>query len=52
MTRMVERLAAEFDSLPVTAVVRVATDCAQEWPAASALFLEEAARARLRKLAE
>jgi hypothetical protein len=42
-----ERLAREFDSLPLTTVINTLTECAETWPAADAAFIEAAVRARL-----
>ncbi len=43
-----ETLAADFDDLPITTVVRVLTDCVAEHPDADPHFIEQAARALLR----
>ena len=45
-----ERLTVEFPALPVMTVVRVLSQCAEELPRADSLFVEAAARSRLRVL--
>ncbi len=45
-----ERLAMEFPALPVMTVVGVLSQCADELPRADSLFVEQAARSRLRVL--
>jgi hypothetical protein len=47
MLAVAEKLAAEFPSLPNETVVRVLTDCADEFPDADAKFVEDASRAQL-----
>ena len=42
-----ERLAAEFPNQPETMVIRVLTDCAEEFPDAGPLFVEQESGARL-----
>jgi hypothetical protein len=42
-----ERLVGEFEQLPSSTVVRVVTDCLEEFSHHDAHFLEQAARARL-----
>ena len=43
-----ERLTVEFPALPVMTVVAVLSQCADELPRADSLFVEQAARSRLR----
>jgi hypothetical protein len=45
-----ERLVLEFPALPIMTVVGVLSQCADELPRADSLFVEEAARSRLRVL--
>lgn len=40
MAELAERLTAEFDWLPTTAVIRVVTECVDQWPDADVLFIE------------
>ena len=47
MLAVAEKLAAEFPNLPNETVVRVLTDCADEFPDADAKFVEDASRAQL-----
>lgn len=47
IVHLAEQLTAEYSELPFTTVVRVVTDCAEEWPDADPHFLEQAATARL-----
>jgi heterodisulfide reductase subunit A-like polyferredoxin len=47
MMAIAERLAVEFQDLPNSTVIRVLTDCADEFPDEDALFVEHAVRARL-----
>ena len=47
MTAVAEKLAAEFPDKPSSTVIRVVTDCVEEFPDADPMFLEEASRARL-----
>lgn len=47
MMAVAEKLAAEFPDEPDSTVIRVVTDCVEEFPDADPLFLEEASRARL-----
>jgi hypothetical protein len=42
-----ERLAQEFNALPVTTVIATLSDCVDAWPNADTAFIEQAARARL-----
>ena len=43
----VEKLALEFQHLPIRTVIRVLSECADEFPNNDEQFLEQAARARL-----
>ncbi len=45
-----EQLALEFPALPVRTVVSILSQCAEELLRADALFVQEAARSRLRVL--
>lgn len=47
LVQVAEELAADFASLPPTTVVRVVTDCVDEFPNDEAHFIAQAARARL-----
>lgn len=47
MMAVTERLAAEFSDKPSSEVIRVVTDCVDEFPDAGPMFVEEASRARL-----
>jgi hypothetical protein len=47
MHHVAERLAQEFDTLPVTTVIAALSDCIDAWPDAGAAFIETAVRARL-----
>jgi hypothetical protein len=47
-TDLAERLSAEFDTMPATTVIRVVTECVDEWPDADVQFIEQAARSRLK----
>ncbi|HEX2177675.1 MAG TPA: hypothetical protein VHG70_17365 [Nocardioidaceae bacterium] len=50
MTRTVETLAAEFKDLLVATVIQVVTDCLEESPDSGPMFIEKAARARLKTI--
>jgi len=45
-----ERLTVEFPALPVMTVVTILSQCADELPRADSLFVEQAARSKLRVL--
>ncbi|MGH3317356.1 MAG: hypothetical protein ACRDO0_14545, partial [Nocardioidaceae bacterium] len=45
-----ERLTVEFPALPVRTVVGILSQCAEDLPRADSLFVEEAARSKLRVL--
>jgi hypothetical protein len=47
LNQAAERLARQFDALPVTTVIHTVSECADAWPEADAAFIENAARARL-----
>jgi hypothetical protein len=47
LTAVAEHLAEEFPDQPTTTVVRVVTDCVEEFPNSDPMFVEQAARARL-----
>jgi hypothetical protein len=47
MIAIAERLVDEFGEIPTSRVVRVVTDCVDEYPSDGSLFIEQAARARL-----
>lgn len=49
LVAVTEQLAEEFEHLPSATVVRVVTDCLEEFPNHEAHFIEQAARARLGK---
>jgi hypothetical protein len=51
MAQLAEGLAKEFTQVPATTVIQVLTDCLDEFPDASGLFIEQAARSRLQALA-
>lgn len=47
MMAVAERLAEEFAGVPSSTVIRVLTDCVDDFPDDGAHFVEQAARARL-----
>lgn len=47
MLALAEKLAAEFPEQPNSTVIRILTDCVEEFPRADPEFLEEASRTRL-----
>lgn len=47
LAAVAEQLAFDFRELQCSAVVKVLTDCADEFPNDGPLFIEQAARARL-----
>lgn len=47
MTRVAEQLVAQFPHLPATTVIRVVTDCVEQFPDSDPMFIEQAARAHL-----
>lgn len=47
LEKVAEELAAEFGDMLPTTVVKVVTDCVDEFPNDEAHFIEQAARARL-----
>jgi hypothetical protein len=51
LAALAEQLAHDFRELQCSAVVRVLTDCADEFPHDGVHFIEQAARARLALLA-
>jgi hypothetical protein len=52
LAALAEQLAHDFRELQCSAVVRVLTDCADEYPNGGVLFIEHAARARLARLGQ
>ena len=44
-----ERLALEFPEAPTSTVVLILTECADRYPGTDPMFLEQAARAQLRR---
>lgn len=50
LAALAEQLAHDFRELQCSAVVRVLTECADEFPNDGVLFIEQAARARLARL--
>lgn len=50
LAALAEQLAHDFRELQSSAVVRVLTECADEFPNDGVLFIEHAARARLSRL--
>ncbi len=50
LAALAEQLAHDFRELQCGAVVRVLTECADEFPNDGVLFIEHAARARLARL--
>jgi hypothetical protein len=50
LAALAEQLAHDFRELQCSAVVRVLTDCADEYPHGGVHFIEQAARARLARL--
>lgn len=47
MMTLAEKLANEYPHQPNTRIVRVLTDCVDEFPNADAAYIEQATRARL-----
>lgn len=52
LAALAEQLAHDFRELQCSAVVRVLTDCADEFPHDGVHFIEQAARARLSRLGQ
>lgn len=47
LVEVAERLAAQFPDEPSTAVIRILTECVDEFPDSDLMFVEQAAHARL-----